>query len=578
MPRIVSIVIRRFKRLEEIELALADVTLLIGANNAGKSSILQAIHFAVSIAQSARLIGEGVAWQRDSFELSFNPAQLLYSPVSDVLSLATGGILQEPRQSQIEIELRDESGVRCTVGLRRGRNRNIAVSIVGRQIGERLMDLTQPFTVFAPGLAGIPKEERYLSPGVVRRIVARGDANLTLRNVLRMLRADSARWDAFIQDMQSIFGAISVEIDFDENTDETIEVYFQFPGGPRLQVDAAGTSVLQASQILAYISLFRPQVLILDEPDSHLHPDNQRALCDLIFRLSAERGFQALISTHSRHVLDSVKSRGSIIWLSKGRKVDQPDLNSTAVLMDLGALDSVDYFADGQTRCVVATEDSDKDALRALLWSNGFVEADTEVASYAGCSKIAAALVLGNFLSTKAPHVRLVIHRDRDYLSDERAASFCEKLTAANVHPFLTEPRDVEGHFLNAEHLHAINPAVTIERLRDLIDQAIAETEPRSLEAIINLRTEEAFRRRNAGEGPPNHGAIAVQAQNDLIANRTHLCRGKIVLGKLHALLQQELGENPRIYFPSEHLRSEPLHLVAQALWPAHVGTASAVP
>src|ERR1700704_2780375 len=107
-----------------MEIPLDDVTLLIGANNSGKSSVLQAIHFAVSIAQSARLVGEGVAWRNDAFELSFNPAQLLYSPVADVLSLATGGALQEPRPSQIEIEFTDEQGERCTVGLRRGRNRN----------------------------------------------------------------------------------------------------------------------------------------------------------------------------------------------------------------------------------------------------------------------------------------------------------------------------------------------------------------------------------------------------------------------------------------------------------------------
>src|SRR5688572_18521159 len=126
MARISTVQIRRFKRLEEITIDLGDVTLLIGANNAGKSSILQAIHFAVSIAQTARLVGEGVAWRNDAFELSFNPAQLLYSPVADVLSLATGGTLQEPRPTQIEVELIDEDGVRTTVGLRRGRNRNIA--------------------------------------------------------------------------------------------------------------------------------------------------------------------------------------------------------------------------------------------------------------------------------------------------------------------------------------------------------------------------------------------------------------------------------------------------------------------
>jgi AAA ATPase-like protein len=121
MPQMKSVAIRRFKRIEEVQIPLTDTTLLIGANNSGKSSILQAIHFAVSIAQSARLVGEGVSWRNDAFELSFNPAQLIYTPVADVLSLASGGTLQEPRPTQIEIEFLNGAGARCIVGLRRGR-------------------------------------------------------------------------------------------------------------------------------------------------------------------------------------------------------------------------------------------------------------------------------------------------------------------------------------------------------------------------------------------------------------------------------------------------------------------------
>ena len=120
MPRIKSVTIRRFKRLQELTLDLGDVTLLIGANNSGKSSILQALHFAVSISQSARLVGEGVAWARDTFELSFNPAQLIYSPVADVMSLASGGTLQEPRTSRIRVEVLTDDGSRCLVGSAEG--------------------------------------------------------------------------------------------------------------------------------------------------------------------------------------------------------------------------------------------------------------------------------------------------------------------------------------------------------------------------------------------------------------------------------------------------------------------------
>lgn len=570
MPRITSVSIRRFKRLQEVTIALNDATLLIGANNSGKSSILQAIHFAVSIAQSARLIGEGLSWRNDAFELSFNPSQLIYSPVADVLSLATGGTLQEQRPTQIEVAFQDDAGSRCTVGLRRGRNRNIAVSIVGRGVGERLMDLENPFTVYAPGLAGVPKEERYLSPGVVRRIVARGDANLALRNVLRMLHANRESWGLFVQDMQSIFDGISVEVLFDENTDENIQARFQLPGGPLLPLDAAGTSILQASQILAYIALFKPQVLILDEPDSHLHPDNQRALCDLVYRLASNRGFQALISTHSRHVLDAMKGRSSIVWLSKGSIIEGPDLSATSMLLDLGALDSVDYFADGELRCVVATEDTIKDPLLALLWSNGFVEEDTHVASYTGCTKIDAALVLGTFLGEKAPHVRLVVHRDCDYLGPDAVVRFNEILDRASVLPFVTEFNDIEGYFLNPDHLQALNPSISVERIRELLTQATTETANNSVKAIVDQRTAEAFRVRRDGGAAPDHGSIAVQAQTDYTDDPVAMRRGKAVLGRLQALLQQELGETPRIFFPSQHLRSDRLSAIANQVWPCN--------
>jgi energy-coupling factor transporter ATP-binding protein EcfA2 len=568
MPRLNSVVIRRFKRIEQIEIPLGDVTLLIGANNSGKSSILQAIHFAVSISQTARLVGEGVAWRQDTFELSFNPSQLLYSPIADVLSLATGGTLQEPRATQIEIEFRAVGGESTVIGLRRGRNRNIAVSINGRLIGEQLMQLPQPFTVYAPGLAGIPKEERYMSPGVVRRIVARGDANLTLRNVLRMLNDEPAGWNSFIASMQSIFPEIQIEIEFDANTDENIGVFFSFGGGARLPIDAAGTSILQASQLLAYISLFRPQVLILDEPDSHLHPDNQRVLCDLISSLTAARGFQAIISTHSRHVLDAMKSRGKVIWLSKGAIVEQPDISTTAMLLDLGALDSVDYFADGEHRCVVATEDSFKDPLKAILWSNSFIESETEVVSYAGCSKADAAIVLARFLADKAPHVRLVVHRDRDYMGEQEARSFEDRLKTANIHSLLTDGNDIESYFLSSEHLHSLNHMASVETIQILIDQATAETAEKSIEDIVNHRTAEAFKRRRVGEGQPNHGQIAIRAQADYQTQPALNRRGKVVIGRLIALLQKEIGQNPRVYFPSQHLKSERIGAIARAIWP----------
>ena len=568
MPNIAQVSIRRFKQLVDLPITLRDITVLIGANNSGKSSVLQAIHLAVSIAQTARLIGENIFWANDKSQLTFNPSQLIYSPVGDVMSLANGGVLQEAPASRIEIEIVMSDGKSCVVGLKRGRNRNIAVSIEGKELGERLMDLEEPFTIYAPGLAGISREERFLSPGVVRRIVARGDANLVLRNVLFILSNDDVAWANFIEDMQSIFPGIEIALSFNAETDEYIQASFQLPGAPFLPLDAAGTSILQASQILAYISLFRPNVLILDEPDSHLHPDNQRALCDLVIRLAPLRNFQALISTHSRHVLDAMKNRSSIIWLSRGKQVEEEDISMTAMLLELGALDSVDYFANGELRCVIATEDTYKEPLKALLWSNGFHEEVTEVASYTGCSKVDSAKVLGGFLREKAPHVHLLIHRDRDYMSDERATRFENDLGAFHVTPFLTHCSDIEGYFLNSEHLSHLNPGITPQRAQEFIDQATNETRDKSIEAMINIRTSEAFQQKREGGAGPNHGQISLSAMADYDANPEKWRRGKIVIGRVIALIQQETGANPRVYSPSQYIVVSTLKDRADIIWP----------
>jgi predicted ATPase len=605
--QIKSISVKRFKQLDDFQLELKDATVLIGANNAGKSSALQALHFAVSVAQTAKLVGEGVNWARDKFQVSFNPTQLLYSPVADVLSLAHGGQLQEPAETQIEISVDCMDGTSCVVSVRRGRNRNIAVVVEGRKLGERLMDFTNPFTIYAPGLAGIAKEERYQSPGVVRRIVARGDANLVLRNVLLMLkdaenaeamdrveqltqgklktedhRAWKGPWQRFNEGMKKLFDDIDFEVKFDRDRDEHIEVFFTRPGKPRLPIDAAGTSILQASQILAYITLFRPSVLILDEPDSHLHPNNQRALCNLILELAAEHDFRPLISTHSRHVLDAMRERSTVLWVSNGVKVDFNSVKTAALLMEIGALDSVDYFTGGSIRCLFATEDSAADSIKALhslLSVNGFKLPETDIRAYSGCTKIDSAKVLRGFLADKASHVQFVLHRDRDYMADDSAMKFETEISAIGAFPFLTSHSDAEGYFINAEHLAHLNAGLSVTRAQELIDEATENAKDKSLKTLTNLRFEVAQRDRKGGK-TPDAFEISDTARKDYDANPTKWRRGKPVLNLLKQLIHQELGKTANIIEPSPYVVIPELQKISAAIWPATPtsGTQQAAP
>jgi AAA domain, putative AbiEii toxin, Type IV TA system/AAA ATPase domain len=568
MPRLRKLTVKRFKRLGEMKINLGTTTLLIGSNNAGKSSVLQAIQFAVSLAQSSRLIG-GVPWADDKYELSFSQTQLLYCPVSDAMTLASGGKLVEDAGQRVEVTFLLEDGTSSVVSLRKGRNRNLKVAIEGQKLGMQLQDLANPYSVYAPGLAGIPRAEHFMSAGLVRRAVARGDANLVLRNVLLQISKDAPKWARFMADMRALFPQMEMRVVFEPEQDEHVGVFMSHDGGPEVPLDAAGTSILQASQLLSYVSLFEPRLLVLDEPDSHLHPDRQRKLCRRLGEIAAERDFQVVMSSHSRHVLDALSRKANVVWLNRGVVVDEEDIDTTKVLLELGALDSVDYFADGQIRCLVATEDSDQRYIETLLESSGFEMDDVEVVSFPGCSQIEAAIVLGCFLMKKAPHIRLIVHRDRDYLPAKSIQTFIERLAAKGIIPFVTAGNDIEGYFTRADHLASANPELLGTRAQELLDQAIQDSEEKSIKAIINLRIEQAFKARNKGGDSPNHGQIAIDAMDDYNAAPATMFRGDVILGRIASLLQQELGHNPQITRVTPQLDVPELRQIKEQIWGA---------
>lgn len=53
-----QITIERFKSIESATLDLGKINVLVGANNSGKSSVLQALQFATSVAQTAKLYSQ----------------------------------------------------------------------------------------------------------------------------------------------------------------------------------------------------------------------------------------------------------------------------------------------------------------------------------------------------------------------------------------------------------------------------------------------------------------------------------------------------------------------------------------
>lgn len=538
-----SISIERFKSIEQTQITLGRVTALVGPNNAGKSSVLQAFQFGVSVAQSLKLDGTS-RWNGDALSGTLSTQQLVYTPLRDVQALARGGRLVQARESAIVIGFSDSALGSATVTVTRGKNKNIGVRIEGRCLGERIQDLQAPFSVVAPGLAGIPSFEEFKSAGLVTRAAARGDANSVFRNILLRLHDDAAAWAVFKERLAEIFPGLDVVVTFNPDTDEHIAIDALLPGGAALPIDSCGTGVLQAIQVLAYVGVYRPQLLVLDEPDSHLHPDNQRRLVNLLHELAEGEGTQVLLSTHSRHIVDEMGRHNSVVhWLGKGAVVNE-DTVAASGLMDLGALDAWDRLQGGAISTVIVTEDSDDKRLRVLAQSSGHSPGSYEIWSYRSSSRVDSAILLGSFIRQHAPATRVIVHRDRDYLSDDEVADYESSISKAGLFPFVTQGTDVESHFLDIDYLVRKYPEIKRDVLESLRGESRASVRDESVKVMINSRNEAANRARNRGEEVPSAAEVMLQAQQEHDATPDRFTHGKKWLKKFNALMQARHGIN----------------------------------
>ncbi len=481
-----SVHVRRFKSLTDVTVPLRRVTVLVGSNNAGKSSVLQAIQFGVSTVQSLALTAGA---RKKSGTLAVD--QLVYSPLRDASALAQGGQLMQAPANQIEIGFNTEAG-EARVSVRRGKNSNLAVAISGGDdVLAALQDLKHPFSAFTPGLAGIPPVEEYRAPGVVRRAAAYGDANSVFRNVLWLLKKDEAAWSTFVARMARVFPDVTVTLTYDGENDAIIRARV-VRAGVDLPIDAAGTGVLQAAQILSYIGVYRPKLLILDEPDSHLHPSNQRLLVQLLGEIAEEDDFQVLISTHSRHLVDECIERGeSILWMANG-ELQPGEATRLPILLSLGALDVGDRLKGGQIHTVVLTEDESPKYIERILSSSGRDLGKTKVLTYYGCTNIIAAKVMASFIDDVAPGCEVIVHRDRDYLNEAEVEILRQQYESRGLKFLLTDGVDIESHFLNPKHLKNAYPSRSEEEIEALLEEATRATEEDSIRILTNTRYKEA--------------------------------------------------------------------------------------
>jgi AAA ATPase domain len=208
-----SVAISNFKKIKNVEINIPPLSVVVGGNNAGKSSLLQSIHFPITVLQSAKSsLDSGKAMSSLGYD------QFIYRPTGDLIGLNHGGPITSKVGPDFAFTFTDASSPvpqDFQLKLRRGKNANIATTFDSKSsFSTRASDRTRPLSILVPGLAGVPLREEKRTSSVITNGIAQGDSNIYLRNVLLGIISDPAKLQRFHEIINSIFPGLRISSNF----------------------------------------------------------------------------------------------------------------------------------------------------------------------------------------------------------------------------------------------------------------------------------------------------------------------------------------------------------------------------
>ena len=434
--------VEQFKRILAVEIPLSDVNILVGSNGSGKSSIIQAVHLACCVMRQA----DRVDIRKTAM---VGVEELDYLPTDDYKTLGHGanwGNKEGTPSSSVGFTFTKTDGAVIEGSCRLRSARNAGISITGsvpNDLSTLLRTKRKFFSAYIPGISGIPNKEERKSKKVILKACSFGDSNVILRNALLLLKENDPVNIALIEEwIGRIIGPISISVKFNNDTDLYIQCDITISGSEK-PIELAGTGYLQLIQIFCYVLLFKPGVLLIDEPDIHLHPHIQEGLVRVLADVASERGIRIILTTHSPFIVRGAPAGTNICWLHDG-EIESQDRSLVEIALGWGAFGK---------KMILVSEDSKTEFLKKLI--KQWPEIDRAVAFYPGngYKNIPTPSQARELSETLGGKFKILVHRDRDSLTDDEIKKISESYQAFSVDIWFPSDSDIEAYFCSVEFL-----------------------------------------------------------------------------------------------------------------------------
>jgi hypothetical protein len=326
--RIHKVVIRNFKRFgDETTFALPGHVVLVGPNNSGKTTFLQAVAtwaFAYDY------------WRKRTPDE--NPRNgFVRVPISRQgfasVPLKNFDLLWANRRTKAPIKItvvcgrkRDGLPLALTMEIESDSTEQIYVR---PSSDATLLSGSFPKVVYVPPMTGLSIEEPVYQAPKIAQLLSQGRPGEVIRNLLLEASQDEATWRVLVETVRRLFGYELISPD--ASGPEIVAEYRMHVGGARFDIASAGSGFQQVLMLMTFLTTRPGTVLLVDEPDAHLHVILQGSIYQELKRLAASRDSQLVLATHSEVIVNSVDPTEIMMLLGKPTPlVDKAQRNTLA--------------------------------------------------------------------------------------------------------------------------------------------------------------------------------------------------------------------------------------------------------
>ena len=308
---------RNFRNLRDGVFRITSPMLVAGPNNSGKTSLLRAISLWAEL-MSRWIEGVGDPVREDDGNYPLRQTQLANIasiPLANGDHLWTDKNVEEP----FRIALRTDEW-RITLEVVHYHSEFLGFRPAADVEDRDLESLaSRPLrTIFLSVVSGLDVREPWLNLHAIPGYIALGQGGSILRNLLREVSEDEDKWALLTERIRRSLG---VELLHPRAGPRTVRAWYrETADGPIYELECAGSGMAQILLIQAALLHFEGTVLLLDEPDAHLHPWLVYAAERALRQFARDRGAQLIAATHSPHLIRAAEPRNLSVMVD-GRLV-----------------------------------------------------------------------------------------------------------------------------------------------------------------------------------------------------------------------------------------------------------------